>query len=211
MMSPIYQAKKIYAGQEFVFLVGKDAKNLGEILPVLAESGAVLCVGSLFGKVDTNNVDGFYFGDLGSVNKVKEQVLDLHRSVNFYSSVPQARAYPGWKVFAGRVRGLTFDAGRLCKNGGEHGALFNLGAILGAKTLVLIGFDLLGKKDAVQAEIITQLAQWAAHYKIEVISTDLDTAIEAYEYRPLLDFVSMPEVTQIQEQQPFDNDDEQPD
>jgi len=186
-ISPIFEASKIYADQEVVFLVGKSAKKLDEIIPKLSELGPVLCVGSLFGKVDNEKVDGFYFDDLRSINKAKEAVLDLAN--DFYASVPQARAYKNWKVFSGRIKGFTFDAGRICKNGGEHGGLFNLGAILGGKTLVLVGYDLLSKNEEKESEIITQLARWTAHYEISVISTDEETAIEAYEYMHLNEFI----------------------
>jgi len=206
-LSRIFEARPIYKG-ETVVLVGAGADNLSALVPKLRKVGPVLCVGSKFNEAPAE-VSGFYFGDLRSINHAKLAALD--HEADFYATVPQARAYPGWKVFAGRVKGLTFDPGRLCKNGGEHGALINLAAVLGAKRIVLVGFNLLDHTQAAEAGLITQLARWTSHYEIEVIVTDDESAIEAFEWAPLKDFIGTTRKRKKKAPEPVIEEEEQPD
>ena len=203
---PLFSARKIYGDEEFVFLVGGGVKNADELLPKLAEAGPVFATGNVFEKNGGAHLTGVYMANLRQINRLKRRVMD-EQDTEFYSTMPQARAYPNWRVFSGRIKGLTFDDMRLCKNGGDEGAIMNLAAVLGAKTIVLVGFDLLDIGDKIQAGIITENAKWFAHRNIKVIVTDDDSAIEAYEWRSIESVLGIEDAYEVPDFVASDSDD----
>jgi len=180
-IAPLYVAPtnpRLWDG-ETVVLVGSEAA--ARDIAKLSKVGKVLCVGSLFGLVPQDHVDGFFFGDRQQLNRSKNIIRGIEDCL-FFTTDQNARRYPNLNVLTQRNVGITLDESRICFNGSDQGALLNLAVILGAKTIVLAGFNFLNGANRKAIKKIHECVRHLNRLKVRVISTDEETALECFEY-----------------------------
>jgi len=168
---------------ETVFCIGKDADD--SLISKISEMGRVVAGGRFFELLGLDHIDAYFFANRGDVMRNRKKVADAGDECLFFSIVADSRYYPNWKNFTRRTKGITFDEFRICMNGSEDAALINLAAILGAKRIILVGYDLHDDGDEKVSELISELARWTTHYELEVVVSDVDSTIEAFQYLPL--------------------------
>lgn len=182
---PLYVAPRnprLWSG-ETVFCVASEAALRD--LPKIAKSGRVLITGDLFSLADKSFVDGVFFGNRHVLNKKRREVAENEGDCEFFTTVQQARRYKGFNVFTHRSHGLTMDDSRLAHNGSDAAALINLAVILGANTVVLCGFGFQDPKYRTSLRKMRSVPLAANRLKVRIISTDHETAIDAFEYSSL--------------------------